>query len=418
MQDIFITKIKIKEVRNIKDFEINLSETERKHLIITGKNGSGKTSLLESIKLFLTQLVAGGIGNLYTELSKLEHFREHLERFTPNDLEYSNIEQSIKSTKNWIVNTFGGANLFFNIKEEINFSATEIQNRFNNGSFLVKFFEAKRTPLFIEPKGIKKIEFKNHYEINEKAGVDFTQHIVNLQFDRLVAKDENDSNNVEKIDDWFSVLEKSLGDLFNEPKFKLIFDRRNYSYQIVENGNPPYTFNQLPDGYSAILDIVTELIMRMEEHKGKSYDVQGIVLIDEIETHLHIDLQKKILPFLTSFFPKIQFIVTTHSPFVLSSIENAVICDLEKRIVTEDLSGYSWEAIVESYFGSDQYSNELKEKVKKYETLLGKETLSEDEKDELLELKIYFSKVPTVFADELAIKLNELNLKAIAKNKR
>ncbi len=47
MQDIFITKIKINEVRNIKDFEINLSETERKHLIITGKNGSGKTSLLE-----------------------------------------------------------------------------------------------------------------------------------------------------------------------------------------------------------------------------------------------------------------------------------------------------------------------------------------------------------------------------------
>ncbi len=148
-----------------------------------------------------------------------------------------------------------------------------------------------------------------------------------------------------------------------QPNLKLIFDRKEINYQIVENGNPPHTFNQLPDGYSAILDIVTELIMRMEEHKTKSYDVQGIVLIDEIETHLHIDLQKKILPFLTAFFPKIQFIVTTHSPFVLNSIENAVICDLEKRIVTEDLSGYSYEAIVESYFDSDKYSSELKAKV-------------------------------------------------------
>lgn len=41
-----------------------------------------------------------------------------------------------------------------------------------------------------------------------------------------------------------------------------------------------------------------------------------LFLVDEIETHLHVDLQKKVLPFLISFFPKIQFIVTTHSPFV------------------------------------------------------------------------------------------------------
>ena len=52
--------------------------------------------------------------------------------------------------------------------------------------------------------------------------------------------------------------------------------------------------------------------------KAKMYDLQGIVLIDEIETHLHVELQKKILPFLTNFFPNIQFVITTHSPFILN----------------------------------------------------------------------------------------------------
>lgn len=54
-------------------------------------------------------------------------------------------------------------------------------------------------------------------------------------------------------------------------------------------------------------------------------------MIDELETHLHVSLQKKILPFLTEFFPNLQFIVTTLSPFILNSIEDVVVYDLEKR---------------------------------------------------------------------------------------
>ena len=72
------------------------------------------------------------------------------------------------------------------------------------------------------------------------------------------------------------------------------------------------------------------LILRMEKNReGLAYNKEGIVLIDEIETHLHIGLQKKILPFLIGFFPNIQFIVTTHSHFVINSIENAIIYDLK-----------------------------------------------------------------------------------------
>ena len=57
------------------------------------------------------------------------------------------------------------------------------------------------------------------------------------------------------------------------------------------------------------MNIVTELIVRMEKRSPRTYELQGIVLIDEIETHLHIELQKLVLPFLIKVFQKIQFIV-------------------------------------------------------------------------------------------------------------
>lgn len=56
MQNIYISNIAINKVRHLKDFDIELSTQEIKHLIITGKNGSGKTSLLNSIATFLNSI--------------------------------------------------------------------------------------------------------------------------------------------------------------------------------------------------------------------------------------------------------------------------------------------------------------------------------------------------------------------------
>ncbi len=120
--------------------------------------------------------------------------------------------------------------------------------------------------------------------------------------------------------------------------------------------------------------------------KLSSYDTEGIVLIDELETHLHIGLQKTILPFLTGFFPNIQFIVSTHSPYILNSIENCVVYDLENRIRMEDMSGYPAEGIVEGYFGQESYSERLLKKVKRYEELAFLKDPTEDERTERAKL--------------------------------
>ena len=58
MEEIFVTKVRINKVLHLENLEIPLSDTERKHLILTGKNGSGKTSVLKGIVTFLDSILA------------------------------------------------------------------------------------------------------------------------------------------------------------------------------------------------------------------------------------------------------------------------------------------------------------------------------------------------------------------------
>ena len=134
------------------------------------------------------------------------------------------------------------------------------------------------------------------------------------------------------------------------------------------------------------------------------YDFEGIVLIDEVETHLHIELQKKILPFLTEFFPRIQFIVTTHSPYVLNSISNAKVFDLERRVELEDLSMYSSDSLAEGYFGADEYSDKLKQMLERYVLLNEKSGLSEEERAERAKLRSELKNIPRGLSPEAADK--------------
>jgi predicted ATP-binding protein involved in virulence len=359
MEDIFISKIHINKVRHLENVEIILSETERKHLILTGKNGSGKTSLLEEIKFYLS-----------------------LNFDSP-----SGVTIDLTNTKL----------LHIDIP---------------NGYFIVGYFSAIRSNIkriLKEPNGPQKIETSHYYAFDDKANADFLQLLINYRYDAIEHIVDNNKVEAEKINKWFSEITDKLGELYGDENLALKFDKSNYNYSIVLSDNRRFDFKQLSDGYSSIIDIISEILMRMENKVQKVYDLQGIVLIDEIETHLHIDLQKKILPFLTSFFPKIQFIVTTHSPFVLSSIDNAVIFDLETKQRVEDLSGYSVEGIVESYFDIDQYSEEIKAKLDEYESLLNKSDLTNDEKERKLDLKMYFkNNIAKTLSPELSLRIKEL----------
>jgi len=166
--------------------------------------------------------------------------------------------------------------------------------------------------------------------------------------------------------------------------------------------------DEMADGYSSLLHIITELMMKMENKTSLTYDVPGIVLIDEIETHLHVELQRRVLPFLIRMFPRIQFIVTTHSPFVITSISNAVVYDLEKKIRVTDMSAYSYKAVIEHYYDVNSYSKEANKQFEIYKSLVSKENLSEDEMEQLVNAMTYLKQIPAGAAEELVYTFREM----------
>ena len=401
---VFVNLIKLQKVRNLPAIEIPFDSETKKHLILTGPNGSGKTTVLNELKEYCK--------GIQTKL--LIHCNHAI-----NEAKTSKYEDVFATEKGSIYRT-----VITNQENELRDASTAIisfndsiafYSQYLRKEYIICFFDAHRKASFIEPKGPSKIERKNTVE--ESIGKYFVQLLVNLRSRRSFARDDNDTKTVEQIKRWFENFEKALAILLGHSEFVLKFDSVDFNFTIEEKGKEPYHFSQLSDGYSALLSIVSELMLRMSLEPLATYDKYGLVFIDEIENHLHVELQKKVLPFLTSFFPNLQFIVTTHSPFVLSSIADSVVFDLESQKRYTDFSDYSYSSIIEDYYGVDTYSEIIVNNVKEIEGMLQKENLTDDE---LARIKLLYDSVNELpekqfVSPELRIKLNSLILNNYSK---
>jgi len=94
-------------------------------------------------------------------------------------------------------------------------------------------------------------------------------------------------------------------------------------------------FSQLSDGYRNLIGMVADIAYRcikLNPHLGKNVikETPGFVLIDEIDLHLHPNWQRRIVNDLKNTFPLIQFVATTHSPFIVQSLKSDEVWNLDK----------------------------------------------------------------------------------------
>lgn len=362
----FITGIQICELRHLSDITILLDQENRQHLMITGKNGSGKTSLLIALKKYLTAIE---IGVPLTEF---------------ND--------QIQATFN----------------EE-----TYLGSLYGRGKFIIAFFPADRKIRILRANGVEDIKLRTAHDIDENPSALLHKYMVHLKTQQAYARNEGNAIDVDRIQKWFDRFVGALRILLEDDSLTLEYDYKTYDFKIHEAGRKPYGLDVLSDGYSSVLHIVSDLMLRMDQDwlfkEGISeYNVEGVALIDELETHLHIELQKKIMPFLTAFFPRIQFIVTTHSPYILNSISNAKAYDLENCIELESLSLYSADGLAEGYFGADEYADELKEKLNQYKELTGIINPTEEERARRAKLRMELKNIPKGLSTEAREQFEEI----------
>ena len=404
----FITEVHIDNVRHLKNLSIKLDTYHRQHLILTGKNGSGKTSVLNEIASNLVMLnrstpdanrlkIRRELKQLREDLQKEENSRMKRslqDRISLNEMALSDCPQT-------------GLEVIFNDDEAL-------PSLYGNGDFITAFFSASRPSNdIISAHGVEDVRLSSSIEVIESPARDILRYMVHLKTQQSFAKNENDVQNEQYIKDWFDRFEEALKILLDDDSIELKYDYKNYNFILIQKNRTPSGLNQLSDGYSSILRILSDLIMRMDQnwlHKNQlsEYNKEGIVLIDELETHLHIELQRKILPFLTEFFPRIQFIVSTHSPYVLTSISNALVYDLERRVALTDLSDYSTDDVANGYFEAESYSVEMEHVLNRYKELLEKVDITDDERAERAELRARLKNIPGDFGMAVRTEFEEI----------
>jgi hypothetical protein len=163
---------------------------------------------------------------------------------------------------------------------------------------------------------------------------------------------------------------------------------------------------QVSDGYRTVTALVVDIARRLHAsyrtlplttHSGAlSCPLPGVVLIDEVDAHMHVEWQQKLGFWLTSHFPAIQFVVTTHSPFICqaaSSIirlpapgEARIMEHLEQRLFNAIVNGGADDAVMSELFGLEHAhsaaAEQLREQLAALELKLVSGTATNKEKAE------------------------------------
>jgi len=390
---------------------VSIDLKEKKNVIIIGDNGAGKTSILNDINKYFESIFSKNTGNLIEDIEKdISNYKKWME-----DAEKTNDYVSYYRYKSNLDSSMERKKVFeFYVNVEIDNIDEMIKESYYK-RFIYFYFKSSRQIDISESTSARSIsEIKEDWLsvdhlriIGSNINHDLESYIISLYTQEALQIKNKNENKAQKLSDWIVYLENVMSSLM-ECKIKFEFEYESYKLFIVRDGCNKSTFRELSSGYSSVLDIFTEILFRSSIYSISPSDIRGIVLIDEIDEHLHLSIQRKVLPVLMSTFPNIQFIITTHSPFVLGSSDKFLIFDISKNQEIPELTMYSYENIVKNVMGVDIVPKVINEKIKKIKELISLDRFDKEKLSKLL--NDIESSISTLDSESKAIYYTALNL--------
>jgi len=419
-----IENINIKNYKKYTSLNLTLNNN---FMLIIGENGSGKTSVLDSIATLL-----GGYLQAFKDISSVER---HSISKSDIKIEIIDIDENISVKYHTPVEINGSFNINNN---DISINRVRQDTK---KSAMTKLLKSENKELFNLVKSLEKDDY-NILPIISYHGTGRLWEQSNKKsskMEKLTIYDGykdclNAKSNYRNFIVWFEKLERNAFNVRkNIPileavrntviKMMSILTNREVELFIYRESDLEIKFKDeskrervstLSDGYRNIIGIVSDIAYRMAILNPKlGLDViektSGVVLIDEIDLHLHPKWQKEIVNILTTLFPKVQFIATTHSPFIIQSQKNKSIIKLDEsnELLDIDAREMSIEDISESIQKIDtpqmssrkiemlKIANEYFEKLE----LLEKGEISEDE---IRTIKTRLDEVSALYDDNMA----------------
>ena len=362
--------MRIKEINiiNFKGFQQETVRFNSNPTVIIGNNTAGKTTLLKALQVglgaylqSLSQLPGGQMYRRnFSSLDRYMAFDPEQRDYVPNpDKPKITITADFPSTKtvdgndsvvenipviwyrefagNHTTHTKAGVG-------ELTDLVRDMENRRNKEKLcsvypLVLSFGAKRTSdAQVRTTGRKKerasriekaYKFALHDKVDFEGAMDWLKH-----YDKNI-KDKKEFEGTREA--FFEALQMAIPALS-----EIDFDNGEIEAVVTVTGHKPerHHFSYMSDGLQSMINIVSEIAHRCIELNGclgkdAIRRTPGVIMIDEVDVFLHPRWQKHVLQDLMNAFPEIQFIVSTHSPFIVQSLKAGQLISFDDDVLTE-----------------------------------------------------------------------------------
>jgi predicted ATP-binding protein involved in virulence len=189
---------------------------------------------------------------------------------------------------------------------------------------------------------------------------------------RLKARANNRAEKAAAVDDSISRIEKAIATVVDS-SFRFIFPEDSLSVRVEWQG-VPCSFDVLPEGLKSVASWIADLLMRLDGlpwvDDTPILERPFLLLLDEIDLHLHPAWQRRILPMVQEIFPNAQIIASTHSPFVVASAYDSWVIPLRlnNRISTaaapiSSRAGSSYSSVMREIFDiTSEFDIEVEER--------------------------------------------------------
>ncbi|EJG0961944.1 AAA family ATPase [Vibrio parahaemolyticus] len=358
-------KIDTLKLKNFRCFEDETFSFDDRMTVIIGNNTSGKTSLLEAASVAMGGFLLG-IPHSYAGVTRQAHTRnisnEDVRRYfakgkeviqtefaspicvsatgrvNDEDVEWERyLEKLGARTKN------GGCKSIQNMATEL------YEKSINDGSATLPILMHYGTGRLWagQNTNIKKLTTTNtalgyYYSLKPDAQNKLLMPWIEKMHD--ISRDRDQRLSI--LDCVYNTIKH-----FIPESERCYFSREHNELTVVFNGKE-FPFSLLSDGQRNIISLVGDIAMRcahLNQHLGlaAAKDTPGVVLVDELDTNIHPNWQKTLIPSLKDHFENIQFIVTTHSPFVIQSLKGGKLIDLDSASSNNFQLSQAWKQSVE-----------------------------------------------------------------------
>lgn len=354
-----IEKMMIDNINGIKHLDLTFNKGLN---LICGENGVGKTTVLRSV----AQCFLCGENNYIKK--------------------YYNSENGIINVKfdNGETESFSTSDFDMEETDNLNTSVEAI----DIGDHII-YFPTFRTIEYRKLDALYPISSKGDGNIHSLLALNsgVQENIKSWFVNRLIFSQTNYSLNSFQLSNLylsqnaFQLLDKQLSIKTATPDFEL----------IMTQGKNEIYFEMLSDGYKSSIFILLGLIKEIEYRfpETNAIDFDGIIMIDEIDIHLHPQWQAKLVKVLKETFPKAQIIATTHSPSVLQNATSEEIIPLYKdengdvhikelHLGEYGLQGWTLEEIMKDVMGMESTTSDLyTETIHKFDLAMNNEDQTE-----------------------------------------